>query len=190
MLIIQGTGSQHVVHGKKHILHSHSPIIDTRWEHNDGFADEHRRSTRALVVLTGLEYQLPTPTYVPTFGAPIILRRLHGRPLECVVSNSPSLSVCWIQWRKNYASILILNRIAPLTTLLCNFLFRRNIMAILKTAAWQHTDSSPATPNGFANIPAAYPKTQWPTWMMPSWALKTQNTRLDRYIPSRKWVVV
>ena len=42
MLIIQGTSPQRVVHGKKHILHSDDPIVDRRWEHNDGLADERR----------------------------------------------------------------------------------------------------------------------------------------------------
>ena len=40
MLIIQGTSSQRGVHGKKHILNSDDPIVDPRWEHNDGLADE------------------------------------------------------------------------------------------------------------------------------------------------------
>jgi hypothetical protein len=40
LLIIQGTISQRVVHGKKYILHSDDPIVNPRWEHNDGFADE------------------------------------------------------------------------------------------------------------------------------------------------------
>jgi len=42
MLIIQSTSSQRVVHGKKHILQSDDPIVDPRWEHNDGLADECR----------------------------------------------------------------------------------------------------------------------------------------------------
>jgi len=42
MLIIQGTSSQRVVHGKKHILHSDDTFVDPRWEHDDGLADERR----------------------------------------------------------------------------------------------------------------------------------------------------
>ena len=42
MLIVQGTCSQRGVHGKKHVLHSDDPIVDPRWEHNDGLADERR----------------------------------------------------------------------------------------------------------------------------------------------------
>ena len=40
MLIVQGTSSQRGVHGEKHILNSDDPIVDPRWEHNDGLADE------------------------------------------------------------------------------------------------------------------------------------------------------
>jgi len=37
--------------------------------------------------------------------------------------------------------VLILNGIAPLTTSFCKFLFERNFMTLLKTAAQQHTNS-------------------------------------------------
>ena len=47
----------------------------------------------ALVVLTRLEYQLPTLNYFSTFGTPIIFRRFHGRPQERVVGHGLSLSV-------------------------------------------------------------------------------------------------
>ena len=40
MLIVQGTSSQRGVHGEKDIVHSDDSLVDPRWEHNDGLADE------------------------------------------------------------------------------------------------------------------------------------------------------
>ena len=91
-------------------------------------------------------------TYVSTFGTPIILRGLYGRPQNRIaIKIGPSLSVRCVQWRGNYASILILNGIAASTTStsLCDFLLydSSNDNALIRLRQRL----------SFADIPAAYP---------------------------------
>lgn len=97
------------------------------------------------------------------FGAPIILHRFHGRPQERAGNYS----------YKSWDPCALFN------------LFERKFMTSIKTATRQRIDSSLATADGFAEITAVYPR------MTPSWALEAsssmlQNTRSDKYIPSRK----
>ena len=52
----------------------------------------HLMPTPALVVLTRLEYQVPTPNHFLTLGVPIIFRPLHVRTGACSESWPPTIS--------------------------------------------------------------------------------------------------
>ena len=167
------------------VCHFHHLLLTNSWQ---------RRSTSAKVVLTQFAYQLPTPTYFLTFGAPIIFRRFHGRPQERVVGHGPSLSVRWVKWKGKLCVDLDIKWNSTFVNFLGRSVFRRKLYHYSKNSCStppirlrEHLTALPIFPLRIIK-PKAYWRPSLPRWRHPS-SWRIQNTRLDRYIPSRTWLV-